>query len=155
MLLAAIAGFHRADSLHGVASCMASLALLYQVCNRLTEAKLQYCEALNLFARLGDRSNIARTLGNLGLISKEEGDMKAAIGYQEQALAGYRELQDSHGEATTLVNLAQLHKVQGERAQTDEYARRARRICADRGYQDRLMRLDRSLAAMPESYSVD
>jgi len=146
MLLDAIAGFQKEESLYGLGTSLAGLALLYQVCDRLVEARLQYQEALAIFTRIGDRSNIAKTLGNIGLLYREEGEMQYAIDYQQMALSAYREIGEAHGEATILVNLAHLFQTLEESVEADKYAAEARNLCIAKGYQDQLMRLESTLA---------
>ena len=62
---------------------------------------------------LGDRSNEAVILNNLGLTYDRAGRPDQAKGYYEQALAIHRELGDRAGEARALNNLGGLAETYG------------------------------------------
>ncbi|MDY6868837.1 MAG: tetratricopeptide repeat protein [Chloroflexota bacterium] len=120
---------------------MASLALLYQLHRRFTEARMQYQGALSVFTQLGDQVNINKTLTNLGLVCQEEGDLDQAYDYLEQSLTGYREFGDVHGEANGLVNLARLCAKQGDLSKAETFAAAARTLSEKFGFADQLARL--------------
>jgi tetratricopeptide (TPR) repeat protein len=80
----------------------------------LTEALACYAEVLPFFRQLGDQSQEAQILNNLGGVYDVLGDPDTALGHYEQALALRRALGEQYGEAQTLSNIAVIHRVVGE-----------------------------------------
>ncbi|MCP4545486.1 MAG: tetratricopeptide repeat protein [bacterium] len=138
----ALLEFQKLDSLYGIASAMANIALLYQLHGKNIEARAQYEQALSIFDDLENQAGITQTLTNLGLICQEEQEWEQAHDHFEQALAGYRELGDVHGEAIALVNLARLCALRGDAARAESFASDARALSEARGFDDQLARLE-------------
>jgi tetratricopeptide (TPR) repeat protein len=134
------------NSRRETAVALASIAQLYQVHRKLTEAKAQYQHALTIFSELADQVNVTKTLANLALIYQTEGDYEQANHLLEQALAGYRELKDQHGQAITLVNLARLYFLQSKLAHAQSVAFEARALAEAHGFEDQLERLEELVA---------
>ncbi|MCS7479233.1 tetratricopeptide repeat protein [Umezawaea endophytica] len=55
---------------------------------------------------VGDSKALAMTLDNLGMAHVDRGDLEVAVGYFEEALELFRELEDEHGITDALSNLA-------------------------------------------------
>jgi tetratricopeptide (TPR) repeat protein len=101
-----------------------------------------FCPAvLAVFIQIGDQVNITKTLGNIALIRQEQGNLEEALEYFEQALEGYRELGDRHGEVTVLVNLARLHNKRGDTKKVKILATQARLLSENLGFTEELDRL--------------
>ncbi len=121
---------------------MASLALTYHVADRPVEAVETYQTALELFVSLKDRTNVAKTLANLGLTSQDAGDLDGALAYLDQAVAEYREIRDGHGEALALVNRVRILRKRGDAdEEVASAAAEAAAVCSVHGYADQLERL--------------
>ena len=94
-------------------------AVFLQKHNKLDQANLHYTEALEIYRNLGDLSNVARTLNNLGLLHS---DRNIALAEYQEALQIYRKLAVENpcsflpDVATTLNNLAILHSDKNEMA---------------------------------------
>jgi non-specific serine/threonine protein kinase len=78
------------------------------------EAAALWEESLALFTALQDRTGIAYSHGNLGLIADAREDYERAIGEYEAALALFRELGDRKYVAYMLHNLGLIAYFQGE-----------------------------------------
>jgi CHAT domain-containing protein/tetratricopeptide (TPR) repeat protein len=78
------------------------------------EALACFDEARAQFRELGDGSQEARMLNNLGGVYDLLGEPDAALEHYEQALDLRRTLADRRGEAETLNNIAVIHRILGE-----------------------------------------
>ncbi|MBW3622171.1 MAG: tetratricopeptide repeat protein [Armatimonadetes bacterium] len=66
------------------------------------------------YRKIGDRSNLAKTLNNLGDKIRLQGDLGRARELYEEGLSLYRELHDPGGIAWSLMNLGETRRAQGE-----------------------------------------
>jgi tetratricopeptide (TPR) repeat protein len=88
---------------------------------------------LRAYQQQGDRAGEGQTLGNLGILAKNQGRYADAARYFEEALAIARELGDRAGEGQTLNNLGNLAYVQGRYADAIRYYEESLAIKRDIG----------------------
>ena len=72
----------------------------------------------------GDRRGEGVTLGNLGIVYRQQGRWEEAIEMYQQVLAIFRALGDRHGEGVTLMSLGVVYGQQGRWEEAIEVARR-------------------------------
>jgi non-specific serine/threonine protein kinase len=96
-------------------------------------AKTLFEESLCLRRELGDRRGIAVTLGNLGLVAREQGDASSARLLHEQGLAIFREIGNRRGVAVALGNLGNVSHDLGDRAVAQASYEEALAICRELG----------------------
>jgi tetratricopeptide (TPR) repeat protein len=80
------------------------------------------------------------------LISQTKGNLEEAHYLFDQALTGYQELGDRHGEAITLLNIARLYELKGEQEQAEIFFRKAYKLSETFGFNDQLHRLEKLYA---------
>lgn len=136
LILDALLEFLALDRKREVGTAMLSLALLYQVQGKLMEALIQYEQALPILRDGGGQINVIKTLGNMAVVHERRGNPAEARRLTERALEGYRDLQDVHGEALMLVNLARLSQRLREETTADSYAAEARVLAERFGFAD-------------------
>lgn len=88
-------------------------------------------QALTVARQLGQRQLIAGVLNNLGATSERAFDYDRAARSFEEAARLFSALDDSRGEATVWMNVADLRLKQGKRRQADEALQRAAVLEAD------------------------
>jgi tetratricopeptide (TPR) repeat protein len=79
-----------------------------------SKARSLYEEALSIWRELDGQRGIAAALGNLGMVSGDQGDYSAAIARHEESVAIWRELGDQTGIARTLMALGGVVAEQGD-----------------------------------------
>jgi len=79
-----------------------------------SRARTLYEEALALRRSVGDREQVAATVGNLGNVAFEQGEYASARILYEESLAIHRELANTRGCARMLNNLGVLARAQGD-----------------------------------------
>ncbi|MFM7323430.1 MAG: tetratricopeptide repeat protein, partial [Nodosilinea sp.] len=118
----------RVQSADGTAQPQLSeAALMWVEANRLLEQGIQqsglsqwrealqsYEQALVIYRDIKDRDGEARTLNNIGLVNRSQGNYSAALGYYEQALAITRDIKDRAFEARTLRNIGLVNWARGD-----------------------------------------
>jgi tetratricopeptide (TPR) repeat protein len=72
------------------------------------QARSHYQQALQIKIEFNDRYSQASTYGQLGLLSKAEGNLTEARNYLQQALEIFVEFGDEYGVAKTQRNLDEL-----------------------------------------------
>lgn len=102
LLMEALGIYQRLRDPHAVAMTLGALAVTYQYANEVGEAIRWYEIALAIGVAAKDQTVVVRTLANLALTNESAGDHDKALDYLEQAVEGYRELGDRHGEAVAL-----------------------------------------------------
>lgn len=96
------------------------------------EKALAACdEGRRLYAEAGDRSGIAESLTHAANVRYDRGDLKAAAGLYEQALATHRELGNRGGEAGALNNIAVVLKSQGDLGRARQLYEEVLGICRE------------------------
>lgn len=77
-------------------------------------AHTEFREARGLSEELDDRSGIATSLGNIGLVARRQGDFEAAREYHEDSLDISEDLDDQSGIAKSLNSLGAVAHEQGD-----------------------------------------
>ena len=80
-----------------------------------------YEQCLEIYKRLGDDLRVANLLNNLGVVTGELGDDRAALAYFEESLQIKRDLGNKLGVANTLMNIGTIIKDQGDYATARRY----------------------------------
>jgi tetratricopeptide (TPR) repeat protein len=75
-----------------------------------------YKDSLVLKRELGDKRGIATTLGNLGAMCLDQGDIATARVYAEESLTLFRQTGDKRSQASALNNVGELYFEQGDLA---------------------------------------
>ncbi|MEU0543897.1 tetratricopeptide repeat protein [Nocardia sp. NPDC005978] len=140
-----LTAFQSLGDAFGMGSAIGGIATVHLYAEKYPAAIHNYEAALQIFVEI-DPAATAKTLGNLALAHQElarteGGDYGAALDYLDEALAGYREVGDRHGEAAGLVNQARLHNLRGDSAAAEESAEAAKNYCTTYGFESELRRL--------------
>jgi tetratricopeptide (TPR) repeat protein len=98
---------HRAKALNAAAAMARAMS-------DFSKARTLYEEALSISRELGVQRGVAAALGNLGMVSGDQGDYSAAIARHEESVAIWRELGDQTGIARTLMALGGVVAEQGD-----------------------------------------
>ena len=77
--------------------------------NQFTAAFQSWEQALRIYEEIGDRSGVAKSLGNLGIAYRSLGEYNKAIDYLQQSLAITQEIGDRSGVASSLINLGSAY----------------------------------------------
>jgi tetratricopeptide (TPR) repeat protein len=88
---------------------------------------------LRLFRALDNKPGIARSLSNLGVVAKEQGDYASATALYQESLAIRRQLQDTWSIAALQINLGEIAREQGDLAQAESAYRESLRLFETRG----------------------
>ena len=89
--------------------------IVHQQQGNYPEAVKLYEQSLEMAKDLGDKSGIARSLGQIGRIKEENKDFEGALGYYLTALSIFEDLQDPRREVAKK-DIARLRKTMGEEA---------------------------------------
>lgn len=87
----------------------------------MDKAKEYYEKALSLQKVAGDKSGAATTLGNIGLIYNDQGDIITSLEYFLRSLKIQEEINDKNGMGYSLNNAAGAYLLQGDTAKALEY----------------------------------
>ncbi|MGC1248076.1 MAG: tetratricopeptide repeat protein, partial [Spirulinaceae cyanobacterium] len=87
----------------------------------LRQAIVKWEEALKLWQQVGDQSQQALILNNLGAVYKNLGEKQEALNYYNQALLLRRAVGDRGGEAVTLNNIGAVYNSLGEKQKALDY----------------------------------
>ncbi len=141
MQVECLAVFQSLGDMHGVGSAVGGIATAQLYAGHYREAIHNYELARQIFLKTTDHVSTTRTLSNLAIAHQEFDEHDTALEYLAQAIDGYREVGDRHGEAAALVNLARLHHKNNDptaaRAATDT----AKAVCEQYGFPQELLRL--------------
>jgi non-specific serine/threonine protein kinase len=96
------------------ARALASAATMARATSDLSKARTLYEEALSLNRELALQRGVAAALGNLGMVSYDQGDYPAAVARHKESLAIWRELGDQAGIGRTLLALGNAVYAQGD-----------------------------------------
>jgi predicted ATPase/Tfp pilus assembly protein PilF len=96
------------------ASAVCTAATLARAMSDFSKARTLYEEGLSLWRELDSQRGVASALGNLGMVSCDQGDYPAARARHEESLAIWRELGDQRGIARTLLALGNVVYSQGD-----------------------------------------
>ncbi|BCL35692.1 CHAT domain-containing tetratricopeptide repeat protein [Nostoc sp. MS1] len=78
------------------------------------QALIKFEQALSLYRNLGDRSSQSLTLGHIGKIYSDLGELQKSLSYLNQTLNLRRQLGDKTGETITLSNIGAVYSDLGE-----------------------------------------
>ncbi|GII22149.1 tetratricopeptide repeat protein [Planosporangium mesophilum] len=139
--LECLAIFQSLGDTHGVGSAIGGIATAQLYAGHPREAIHNYELALQIFLQTADHVRTTKTLGNLALAHQELDECDMALEYLAQAVEGYREIGDRHGEAVSLVNLARLHHRNNDFAAAKAASSTAESVCEQYGFLQELRRL--------------
>jgi DNA-binding SARP family transcriptional activator len=103
----ALSAVRDAGNKRGEAALLYSLGTL-ETSIRIATANSHLEQSLKMFDEIGDRQGQALALSGLALVSTLNGDYDAALTRYEQAIAGFREVEDVVSEAYTRKSMAQI-----------------------------------------------
>ncbi|MEI6346900.1 MAG: tetratricopeptide repeat protein [Bacteroidota bacterium] len=93
----------------GMASTLNNIGVIYESLKLdFNKALIYYKQALTLYEKLGNNLQIATLLNNIGLIYLKQNNLPDAEVNLTNAFIIRKSLNDKHGEASSLLNLAQL-----------------------------------------------
>ncbi|WP_413759247.1 tetratricopeptide repeat protein [Streptomyces sp. MMBL 11-3] len=133
------------DDMHGAGSAVGGIATVHLYAGHYREAVHNYRAALDILLDSGDVGSVPRTLANLAIAHQELGEYDQALERLTQAIAGYEEVGDEHGEALARVNLARLYHSNEDHAAALAAAETARNVCERYGFLEQLRRLPTAL----------
>jgi non-specific serine/threonine protein kinase len=96
------------------AKALGAAATTARALSDFSKARTLYEEALSLWRQLDDQRGVGATIGNLGMVSYNEGDYPVAMARHEESLAIWRALGDQKGIARTLMALGNVVYSQGD-----------------------------------------
>ncbi|HEY2188174.1 MAG TPA: tetratricopeptide repeat protein, partial [Caldimonas sp.] len=96
------------------AEALTAAATMARAMSDFSKARTLYEEGLSVWRELDDHRGIAAALGNLGMVSYDQGDFAAARTRHEESLAIWRELGDQRGIARTLIALGNVVVSEGD-----------------------------------------
>jgi predicted ATPase/DNA-binding SARP family transcriptional activator/Flp pilus assembly protein TadD len=100
---------------------------------RAEESERWLRRALKAAEAIGDPTNIAGALDNLGLVTRFRGDLDEALRLYGLALVRHREVGDAGGEASCLNNMGVVHILRRELDAAETLLDDARRVCERHG----------------------
>ena len=115
------------------AHALTAAATMARAVSDFSKARTLYEEALSLWRELDLQRGVAAALGNLGMVSYDQGDYPAAMARHEESLAIWRELGDQPGIARTLMALGNVVYSQGRELAVNRCTSRAWRSSANLG----------------------
>lgn len=142
MQVECLAVFQSLGDMNGVGSAVGGIATAQLYAGHYREAIHNYQTALQFFLEANDHVGTTRTLNNLAIAHWElDDEQDTALEYLTQAIEGYREVGDRHGEATALVNLVRLHHKNNDPVGTRTATDTAKAVCEQYGFLQELLRL--------------
>lgn len=117
----------------GIARVLLNLGNIAYELRQYAEARDLYQQSLDRERSLGNRQRIANAFNNLGLIAIALHDYPLAAQYFEESLVICRELTDRYSETSTLVNLAAVIRLQGQRKQAYDLLIEGMKLAYDLG----------------------
>ncbi len=95
------------------AQALTAAGTMARAMSDFSKARTLYEEALSLWRELDVQRGVAAALGNLAMVSYNQGDYAAALARHKESLAIWRELGDQPGIARTLMALGNVVYSQG------------------------------------------
>ena len=111
------------------------MGALYYGQNDLLRTKALFQQVLLIFRETGDRRNEANLLGNLGVISERQGNLKDARDYYEQSQLTLHMIGDRENEALQLCNLGDITASLGDYHAAKDFLVRALQLVRKIGSQ--------------------
>ena len=99
-----------------LAGVLRRLGAAYYFTGELDRALQQYRASIGVAQKIGDRMDVAKAQGDIGALYVQIGWLDEARQAQEEALAGYQEVQWKPGIAGTANNMSQVDGGMGDRA---------------------------------------
>lgn len=103
----ALSAVRNAGNKRGEAALLASLGTL-ETSVRIATANSCFEQSLKMFDEIGDQQGRTLALNGLAILSSLNGDYDEALARYEQAIAGFREIEDVVSEAYILKSMAQI-----------------------------------------------
>jgi len=103
---------------------------------------------MQIFESFGDQTGVAWALNQLGDVAKEQGDLAAARGLYQRALAAFRNARDPAGAARSLADMGTIACELGEQANAYENFRQSLEIFRDLGQRRGIARVLEGLACV-------
>lgn len=120
--------FVGAEDPEGEGTALVQLSTTSYHLGRLRDARRYLEQARPVFARAGRHAGEVIVLGNLSTIAAGQGELAAALGWAQEALALNRALRDLEGSATNLVIVAEIELQLGRWPQAVEHAREGEEV---------------------------
>jgi len=136
-----LATFQALADMNGVAAAVGGIALTHLYAGQPQVAIHNLEIALQISLDGKDHVAVNRTLSNLAIAYQELSEHGTALDYLHQAIDGYREVQDRHGESVALVNLARFLFANGDTVAAAQARDVARAMCERYGFLQELRRL--------------
>lgn len=146
----------RTNSDYAMANALGQLAMILVDMKEMKEAETTSLQALDLFEKIGAKGDVASVSNILGLIYRERGDNATGLQYYRRALRISIEVDDPIGQATFLLNVANvLAEEKSGVAEALDLYRRSIAICEREGYMDpRLSAIGGYVTALEKSGDV-
>ncbi|MDO9069533.1 MAG: tetratricopeptide repeat protein, partial [Deltaproteobacteria bacterium] len=96
-----------------IASAVNNQGLVYKEMRRFDEALAHFEKALQIAARIGDRSTASYSYGNMGTVHHDRGDFGQALEMYRRRLELTTQLGDRQSSAYTRINMGLLEKQRG------------------------------------------
>ena len=122
------------SDLKGLSSTLNNLGLIHQHKGELSEALEKFNTSLEMFKRIGTKSDIAISLINIGNIYIDIGDLDEALAKHEEALAMNRSIgaKSSIAHSMTCIGYAQYEMAEYQKVL--EYEEESNKMCDEMGY---------------------
>jgi non-specific serine/threonine protein kinase len=117
------------------ARALSAAATMARATSDFSKARTLYEDALLIWRELDNRHGVAGALGNLGMVSYDQGDYTEAITRHEESLTIWRELGDQIGIARTLLALGNVVYSQGDERAAESLYERSLAIARELGDQ--------------------
>ena len=98
-----------------------------------------------------DRKGEGRSLMNIGLIYKEEGDLDKALEYLKEALAIHQEIDHPLGAASSLSNIGAIYEDKGDLDEALKLLQKAKSIFETIGAKSQLQTVNKKIMSIRES----
>ena len=107
-----------------------------KLAGRTNTARRYYARALEDFKESGDPRGEAASLGNLGIIAQERGDLDEAERLQNESLSIFREIGNRQGEADSLGNLGLIAFTRGDLDEAERLHKKSLAIEREIGHRE-------------------
>jgi tetratricopeptide (TPR) repeat protein len=95
-------------------------------------------DALEIDKEIGFRQGEANSLGNIGVIYQDRGDLDQALKYHREALEINKQIGHKEGEAAQLGNIGLIYKAKGDLDQALKYMNDALKIFEEIGMPEQI-----------------
>lgn len=98
-----------------------SIAAVYSIESRFSEALEYHKKSLGVFEKLGSKRNTAAALHNIGYLYKEQGKLDEALAYYLKSLKLIKEIKNKYGLAVSYEAIGGIYKLRKEYKKTISY----------------------------------